>query len=443
MAHAMAEATARAITKAITKATTRLALCLPKCVRDSRHFSSVWGIGRVVFCAKLFVSHLLVVTHLLVVSDALAQSDAALPAQQQTTPSINAQDNDYMDLSVLVSGLPASWGLSAAPDKTLFVTHRAGSLSRYSRDGDLLATYELGLDDLHFEGQGGLSGIAFHPQYKQSPWIYLSYAYGNSKANGLKVIRILLSHPSKLDASILETQIIFKQRDVRDTSVHYGARLAFMLDNTLLITTGDAFDYREHAQKLDSQLGKIIRVTDTGDIPPNNPFADAKNESQRYIYSYGHRNPQGLIVLPNGQIISHEHGPDGGDEINMIEAGLNYGWPVITRGKDYIGSQITPFTEYPNMQQPTFNWTPSIAPSGMIFYPNVGVAPLGNRLLLTSLKYQQLHALELRGNRVENDKVYFAKSGYRMRDITLSSDGRLFILSDGPQASILEVVMTQ
>jgi glucose/arabinose dehydrogenase len=190
-------------------------------------------------------------------------------------------------------------------------------------------------------------------------------------------------------------------------------------------------------------MGKILRLTDIGSMPSDNPFANASTFSEKAVYSLGHRNPQGLIVLPNKQIIAHEHGPAGGDEVNIIKAGENYGWPVVTQGKDYIGSLITPFTQYAGMLQPRVNWTPSIAPSGMVFYGAQALPQFTNRLLVTSLKFKQLHGLMLNGDIIEDEIVFFADSQHRMRDITVSSQGRVFILSDGTLATMFEVVVTQ
>jgi glucose/arabinose dehydrogenase len=360
---------------------------------------------------------------------------------------VKNEEQGALSLQPLITNLPSSWGLNVSPDNFLFVTHRSGTLAKYSLSGELLATIDLQLDDLYYKGQGGLSAIAFHPDFASTPWIYLSYSYGSDSGNGLKVIRVLLSDKESASAnnafSVASKETIFEQADLRGTAAHYGARLAFMSDRSLLISTGDGSDYREYAQKTSSDMGKILRLTDTGGIPNNNPFAKAQSFSEKAIYSLGHRNPQGLIVMPSDQIIAHEHGPAGGDEINIIKPGFNYGWPVITQGKDYIGSLITPFTQYEGMQQPNVNWTPSIAPSGMVFYDADALPSFANSLLITSLKFKQLHVLALNGEIIENEVIFFADSQHRMRDIAVSNNGRVFILSDGKLATIFEVVMTQ
>ena len=361
--------------------------------------------------------------------------------------SVYAAPDDIVDGNIMlrpfISDLASSWAIEVSPDNYLYVSHRHGELAKYSMTGEKVASYDLALTDLYHKGQGGLSAIAFHPNFDQEPWVYLSYSYGSAKANGLKVIRVLLKNSKEAGATALQKETIYEQSDLRNTAVHYGARLAFMADASLLIATGDGFDYRESAQKLSTDMGKVLRVSDTGKIPEDNPFADAESAVQRYVYSRGHRNPQALIVLANNQVIAHEHGPAGGDEINIIKAGNNYGWPVITQGKDYIGSLITPFTEYEGMQQPDYNWTPSIAPSGMAFYPYSKLKPFANRLLISSLKFQQLHTLTIEDNQIGDEVVYFANSGYRMKDVAISNEGRVFILSDGGSATIFEVLMSK
>lgn len=361
------------------------------------------------------------------------------------SPLSKAQEDEaqYLSLQPVVSDLPASWAIKVSPEKFLYVTHRDGTIAQYSFTGQLLGKVDLALDDLYVAGQGGLSAIAFHPNFADTPWVYLSYSFGNAKANGLKVIRIMLNYSQENGLQVVQKETVYEQLDLRSTAVHYGARLAFMLDASLLISTGDGFDYRESAQQTSSDMGKILRLTDTGGIPTDNPFVSANSFTQQAIYSLGHRNPQGLVVLPNNLVIAHEHGPAGGDEVNIIKPGYNYGWPVITQGKDYIGSLITPFTEYPDMQQPNMNWTPSIAPSGMIFYNASNIQPFAFKLLITSLKYKQLHGLSMSGEEMGDEVVFFADSRHRMRDITMSENGRVFILSDGELSTIFEVVSLQ
>lgn len=367
---------------------------------------------------------------------------ATVATLQSSQAYSSTETNHGLSLHPFVKDLPPSWAIKVSPDNYLYVTKRSGQLAKYNMQAKLVGEVDLQLPDLFYKGQGGLMALAFHPDYDNQPWVYLSYSFGTSDRNGLKVIRILLEEPAKTGLAIVKKESIFEQTDLRNTPVHYGARLAFMADKSLLVSTGDGFDFREKAQKMSSDMGKVLRLSDTGTIPSDNPYVDAKSFSEQAIFSLGHRNPQGLIVLPNNKVIAHEHGPAGGDEINIIAPSLNYGWPVITQGKDYIGSLITPFTEYPGMQQPNYNWTPSIAPSGMDYYSGAAIPQFTGRLLVTSLKFKQLHSLNIEGDQIGDEHILFSGSEYRMRDVSISSSGRVFILSDGDDATIFEVLMT-
>ena len=345
-----------------------------------------------------------------------------------------------LSLSLLNDQVPKSYAMTVSPSQELWLTHRTGSVGQYDSAGNLQHTYQLNLSDLYYAGQGGLLDLAFHPNFDQNDWLYLSYSFGDASLNGLKIVRVKLSKGENKTGKSVALETIFEQQSLRDTAAHYGARMAFMPDGSLLVTTGDGFNYREQAQMLNSQIGKTLRLTDTGGIPNDNPFFNAESEIQKQVYSLGHRNPQGLIVLPNGKVVGHEHGPAGGDEINFIKPGNNYGWPVVTDGKDYIGGLISPFKEYPGMQTPNYNWTPSIAPAGLIYYEQSKIAQFQNRLVVTSLKYKQLHSVLVNGEKLSDEKVYFENSKYRMRDIAQTNDGRVFVLSDSDPGHILEII---
>jgi glucose/arabinose dehydrogenase len=209
--------------------------------------------------------------------------------------------------------------------------------------------------------------------------------------------------------------------------------MAFLPDNSLLISTGDGFDYREQAQIKSSHLGKILRMSDTGKALPDNPFfvQEQAESNGSYIFSLGHRNPQALLVTEEGTIISHEHGPAGGDEINFIQKGANYGWPIITNGLDYSGAVITPFTEYEGMRQANFDWTPSIAPSGMILYKYSTLDSLSQHLVVTSLKFKQLRVISLNGKTLSNERILLQDFEFRLRDIEQDRLGNILLLTDG------------
>ncbi len=378
-------------------------------------------------------------------SDATAPQTKALKtqdaqSQDAKTQTINDKYHKGSELVLheLISEQPRSWAIEVTSNDELFITHRNGHVSVFDIKGkqnNKLYSFDLPLSDLYNKGQGGLLDIAFSPDHKNDAWLYFSYSYGTDDANGLKVIRVKLEQDK-----VIDLQKVFTQRSLRDTPVHFGGRIGFLDEFHLLVTLGDGFDYRENAQLEDSELGKIIKVSLKGlsfDNVSGNKNIAASNASS--IYSRGHRNPQGLIILEDGTVIGHEHGPDGGDEINIIKEGANYGWPVITNGKDYIGGMITPFKEYEGMEMPDYDWTPSIAPSGMVLYKHDKFPSLKNRLLVTSLKYKQVHTVEYTPLHLSNEKVLFTENQHRLRDIAQSSAGDIFLLTDGDGAKVLKV----
>jgi len=217
-----------------------------------------------------------------------------------------------------------------------------------------------GVPHTYVAGQGGFFDVVLHPDFATNQTIYLSYAHGTPKANGTAITR------GRLEGSVLvEAQQILLVEPLKDTPQHYGGKMLFLADGTLLVSTGDGFDYREKAQALGSELGKVLRINDDGTLPGNNPFCDGSGQR---VWTYGHRNPQGLVADSEGTVYLHEHGPRGGDEINILEPGKNYGWPAITHGVNYSGARVSPFTTAEGMEQPLVYWVPSIAPSGMAWY---------------------------------------------------------------------------
>jgi glucose/arabinose dehydrogenase len=217
--------------------------------------------------------------------------------------------------------------------------------------------------------------------------------------------------------------------------VHYGARMAFLANGSLLLTTGDGFNYREAAQDVNSQLDKLLRMTDTGQAASGNPFPDAP-----YVYSYGHRNPQGLAVAEDGTIWLHEHGPQGGDEVNRIEAGVNYGWPAITFGLDYSGAIISPHTSWPGMQQPEHYWVPSIAPSGLAVYAGGMFPEWSGDLLIGALVNQEVRRLEVANGKTGSEETLFAEINARVRDVRVGPEGAIYILTNGTPGELIRVI---
>jgi glucose/arabinose dehydrogenase len=316
-----------------------------------------------------------------------------------------------------------------------FITEKEGRLRVFAKG--VLSEPVSGLPtDIFNIGQGGLLDVALHPDHQDNGWIYLSYSSGTPDANRLTIARAKLSN-----GSLLDLQKIFTVSPDKDTPVHFGGRMAFLPDNSLLLSSGDGFDYRESAQKMDSLLGKIIRMNDDGSVPKNNPFSTQNVGSiADLIFSKGHRNPQGLVYDPVRKVIfSNEHGPAGGDEINIIHPGTNYGWPVVTLGMDYIGARISPFTEYPGMQQPLVNWTPSIAPSGMTVYYGKMFPELEGDLLSSTLVSKEVRWVQLNKQQLIGQTSLFSELKQRIRDVRVHPDGSLYLLIDSEQGKVIRI----
>lgn len=339
-----------------------------------------------------------------------------------------------VEIESVASDLEHPWGIVFLPDGRMLVTERAGRLRVIDADGHLLEAAVEGVPPAHVASQGGLMGIALHPEHAENGWIYLSLAHGSARANTTRVVRGRLEGMRWVD-----NEVIFSAEPTRDTPVHYGGRMAFMNDGTLLVTLGDGFDYREEAQRLDSHTGAIVRLHDDGRVPLDNPFVD-REDARPEIFSYGHRNPQGIVVdLDTGKIWSHEHGPRGGDELNLIRAGENYGWPVATHGIDYSGARITPYTSRPGMVDPLIDWTPSIAPSGMSQYHGELFPEWTGDLLVTGLVSRAIHRVRIDGDSAEEVEILLNDLDRRLRDVQVGPDGALYVLTDEREGEVLRV----
>jgi glucose/arabinose dehydrogenase len=339
-------------------------------------------------------------------------------------------------IETIAKGLDYPWALAFLPDGDLLVTERTGQIRRVSQN--TVSEPLVGLPkDIYVQGQGGLLDVVLHPNYHINGWLYLSYTVGSDDKNALQVMRAKLS-----GNQLIQQQIMFTVSPFKDTPVHFAGRMTFLPDNSLLITSGDGFDYREDAQRLNNLLGKVIRINDDGSIPANNPFLSEDVDSlSNYVFTYGHRNAQAILYDPSrGVIFSNEHGPDGGDELNIIQAGVNYGWPVITFGNDYIGGRISPFTDYPNMQQPLIDWTPSIAPSGMAVHSGELFKALNGDLLISVLKFKEVRWVQMDGINVVGQASLLKELGQRMRDVRVHPDGSIYVLTDSAQGKVLRVV---
>ncbi len=350
---------------------------------------------------------------------------AIAPAQAVESPRYRVE--------TIADGLAFPWSLAFLPDGRALVTERAGRL-RVIADGKLLAAPISGVPRAFVEGQGGLFEVLVDPAFGDNSTLYLSFAQGRSRANRTRVVR------ARLDGmELVDVNPIFTAQPPRDTPVHFGGRMAFLGDGTLAIGLGDGFDYREKAQRLDSHLGKIVRIGTDGSVPADNPFV-GREDVLPEIYSYGHRNVQGIVFDgQSGQLYAHEHGPRGGDELNAIEAGGNFGWPLATFGLDYSGAVISPYSERPGMVSPLHQWTPSIAPSGMVIYRGAMFPEWDGDFIVTALAGRCAQRLRLEGGKLVDGEVLFAELGERLRDVRVAPDGALWLLTDDAKGKVLRV----
>ena len=287
----------------------------------------------------------------------------------------NSAFSNYKFETVL-DDLDDAWSFVFLSEDRVLFTEMSGKLKIAYLSNKFINEID-GTPLVQYSGQGGLSDLALDPDFESNNTIYLSYS---AKDQNKSTTLFLIS--AELNGNSLEnSKVIFQAKAPRRSPMHLGAKIAFLNDGTLLLTSGDGFDHREKAQTLDNHFGKIIRINKDGSIPKDNPFLDVKGALPE-IYTYGHRNMQGILVTKSGEVYEHEHGPRGGDEMNRIEPSLNYGWPAITYGIDYSGAVISPFTEKEGMEQPLLYWVPSIAPSDMIYYEDDTYPELENLSLI-------------------------------------------------------------
>jgi glucose/arabinose dehydrogenase len=338
-----------------------------------------------------------------------------------------------VNLETVIEGLEHPWGLAFLPGGDIMVTERDGRL-RLIREGRLLADAVDGLPEIREHGQGGLLGIAIHPAFEQNRYLYLAFAGKGRGGYSTEVIRGQLNG-MRLEA--IETLFVAapKSRGGR----HFGSRLVFDRKGHLFISLGDRGE-QDHAQDRSDHRGSLIRLNADGSVPADNPFVD-DDRFRPEIYTYGNRNMQGMAIHPvTGAVWTHEHGPQGGDEVNVMRAGVNYGWPVITYGVNYgIGTKIGEGTSKPGMAQPIHKWVPSIAPSGMAFYDGAAFPNWRGDLFVGSLKFGELVRLELDGERIVEEERMFGGEFGRIRDVVSGPDGLIYILTDERNGKLLRL----
>jgi glucose/arabinose dehydrogenase len=373
-------------------------------------------------------------------------SAAVLAAFASTTACASPEGGTFptqkgnITVSVFATGLDRPWGLDFLPDGRIIVTEKPGSLRLVSKDGKLSPPIR-GVPKVDARGQGGLLDVTLHPKFAENRLVYLSYAEpGPDGTNSTAAARGTLS----ADGTTLEgVQVVFSQKPKVDSIRHYGSRVVFAPDGLMFVTTGERSDrqYRGQSQDLNSHLGKVIRLTDDGRVPPDNPLVGRAGALPE-IWSYGHRNIQGAAIHPvTGRLWTIEHGPQGGDEINIPAAGANHGWPLVSHGVEYGGAPIGDGKkDAPGMADPIVTWTPVIAPGGMTFYTADLFPAWKGNLFISGLRSRALVRLELDGDRVVREERLLMEVRDRIRDVAIGPDGAAYVATDASNGRILRVV---
>jgi len=340
-------------------------------------------------------------------------------------PTMVRSKHQSFRIDTVAQGLDVPWGMAFLPDGDMLVTERSGQLFRFG--GGKLKAIISGVPEVMAQGQGGLMDIVLHPKYKENGWIYISYSKKapDGVGSNTAIFRAKLK-----DNKLVEQQEIFKAMPNPTTAHHFGCRMVFDDQGYLFFSVGERGN-KENAQTLTNHCGKIHRIFDDGHIPPDNPFVNTPG-AMPSIYSYGHRNPQGIDIHPvTRRIYNNEHGPRGGDEINLVGKGNNYGWPVITYGINYDGTVLSKFTAKEGMEQPVFQWTPSIGPSCMKFVTGDRYPGWKGDILSGSLSFRYLERVHLEGGKVTEQEKLLENAG-RVRHVAFSPDGYIYVATETP-----------
>lgn len=337
-------------------------------------------------------------------------------------------------VAIIVKGLEHPWSMAQLPDGRRLVTERSGDIRIIDREGALLREPLAGVPEVLSGVQGGLLDMELSPHFERDRAIFLSYSCGSVNANNLCVAR------GELDGNRLKNvRRLFQAKPLKDTSTQFGSRIVFLPDDTMIVSIGDGFDFREQAQELGNHIGKLVRLNMDGSVPGDNPFV-GQEDKRPEIYSYGHRNPQGLFYhASSGRLYESEHGPYGGDEVNVIEPGVNYGWPIATEGINYPGSSISPHEKLDRVRGPIKQWTPSIAPAGITIYTGKAFPEFNGDLLVSGLAGQGVFRLDFEDGEMVGDQRMFHELGRRIRDVIVGEEGELYLLTDDPAGEILRI----
>lgn len=356
----------------------------------------------------------------------------ALCAATQTWAQEINSERERFRVTTITRELDHPWALAFLPDGRMLVTERDGDLRYVGKDGKPSAPIK-GVPRVQASGQGGLLDVVLDKDFGANQTLYLSYAEPGQGGAGTAVARARLA-----EGELQDVKVIFRQSPKVSGGLHFGSRIVQARDGKLFITMGERYQ-RDRAQDLSVHLGKVVRINADGSVPQDNPFVGRQGALPE-IWSYGHRNSQGAALNPaTGAFWMHEHGAQGGDEINIPEAGKNYGWPVITHGIDYNGSPIGEGKAKAGMEQPRYFWVPSIAPSGMAFYTGDAFPNWKGNLFVGSLKFGRLVRLELDGMKVTKEERLLSEIGARVRDVRQGPDGLIYVLTDEGNGRLLRL----
>lgn len=355
------------------------------------------------------------------------------PARAQ--PATPPTNGSRPTVSEVATGLTYPWSIAFLSDGRMLVTEKAGRLRIVARDGSVSEPVT-GLPEVLARGQGGLLEVAVSPRFARDRRVFLSYAEPTEQGGRTAVASAVLD-----GLSLRSRRVIFRQKPDASGSAHWGGKLAFDRDGHLFVTLGDRFALRDRAQDLTTHLGKIVRIRADGGVPRDNPFV-SKPDALPEIWSYGHRNVQGAALHPRtGELWTHEHGPQGGDEVNIARSGRNYGWPLVTQGREYgSGAPIGDgATGRAGIEAPLKAWVPSVAPSGMTFVSGDVYPAWRGDLLVGTLRARTLLRLRLDGDRIVDEERLLQDVGERIRDVRQGPDGLLYLVTDAPAGRILRL----
>jgi glucose/arabinose dehydrogenase len=341
------------------------------------------------------------------------------PLDNEREDTIIVDEKNY-EMEVVFEDENLIWGLEILDDNSILASIKSGSIIHY-KDG--IKKDIKGVPEVYLRGQGGLLDLELHPNFNKNRLVYLSYAYMKNRDDGGNTA---IARAQLVNDSLKNLEVLYKGSPVSRKGQHYGSRMAFDNENYLYFTIGDRGNRNVNPQDISVDGGKVYRINDDGTIPSDNPFIDVPN-AKKAIYSYGHRNPQGIFKHPKtGKIWTNEHGPRGGDEINIVEKGKNYGWPKITYGKNYSGTTITKNKSLPGMEQPLYYWLPSIAPSSFEYISSEMYPDWKGSLLAGALVFKYIERIGIKNNKVVS-RSKIAEGLGRPRDIVQGPDGYVYV----------------